>query len=520
MEQVKRNILWADDEIELLRSHHRFLDEKGYKVTPVNNGKDAIESVRSGSFDIVLLDEMMPGLDGLSTLEKIKELDANIPIIMITKNEEEHLMNQAIGRRIDDYLTKPVNPSQIFMACKRILDTRQIRQSQAGQEYVAKANEIREKIGVNTDWKTWIELYRQVCEWEIETAQLGDAGLQQMVTEQRRECNKDFFRFIEKNYASWVDSEDNSPPLSVDVVPEYVMPHIEQGRQVFFIVVDCLRLDHWMGMEPQLADYFNIKRSYHYSILPTATPYSRNAIFSGLFPNEIAKKYPSLWGKTQENENSLNRNEHQFIDDQISDMGIQLNPGSHYVKVLDTNEAQSLTKKVTSLRKWPLVSVVYNFLDMLVHGRAQSELLKEMAPDERAFRDLVRSWFGHSSLFETLKNISKTDAIVVLTTDHGAVRSNRAAMVHGDRDTSNNLRYKYGRNLRCEGRDALIINEPESYGLPSTGIGSNFLIAKEDFYFVYPTNFNEYQRQYKDSFQHGGVSLEEMILPVSVLEPK
>ena len=520
MEQLKRKILWADDEIDLLRSHHRFLDEKGYLVTPVNNGKDAIELVRNNSFDIVLLDEMMPGLDGLSTLEKIKELDANIPIIMITKNEEESLMNQAIGRRIDDYLTKPVNPSQIFMACKKILDTRQIRQSQAGQEYVAKARQIREKIGFDTDWQTWIELYRQICEWDIEIANLGDVGLQQMVGDQRRECNKEFCRFIEKNYATWVENEDDSPPLSVDVVPEYVVPYLEKGRQVFFIVVDCLRLDHWMVMEPQLADYFNIKRSYHYSILPTATPYSRNAIFSGLFPNEIAQKYPKFWGNVQGNENSLNRNEHQFIDDQVADIGIQLDPGSHYVKVLDTNEAQALTKKVTSLRKWPLVSVVYNFLDMLVHGRAQSELLKEMAPDEKAFRNLVSSWFGHSSLFETLKNIAKTEAVVVLTTDHGAVRSNRAAMVHGDRETSNNLRYKYGRNLRCEGKDSLVISEPESYGLPSMGIGSNFLIAKEDFYFVYPTNFNEYQRQYKDSFQHGGISLEEMILPVAVLESK
>jgi hypothetical protein len=341
-----------------------------------------------------------------------------------------------------------------------------------------------------------------------------------MVGDQRRECNHEFGRFIERNYASWVAEEADSPPLSVDVVPEYVMPYIEAGRQVFFIVVDCLRLDHWMVMEPQLADYFNVKRSYHYSILPTATPFSRNAIFSGLFPNEIAAKYPKLWGNVQDNEHSLNRHEHRFIDDQVADMGIELKPGSHYVKVLDTNEAQGLTRKVTALGKWPLVSVVYNFLDMLVHGRAQSELLKEMAPDELAFRDLVKSWFSHSSLFETLKGVARTNAVVVLTTDHGAVRCNRAAMVHGDRDTSSNLRYKYGRNLRCEKRDALMIEKPETYGLPNTGLGSNFIVAKEDSYFVYPTNFNEYQRQYKDSFQHGGISLEEMVLPVAILEPK
>lgn len=520
MEETKRQILWADDEIDLLRPHHRFLSEKGYEVTPVNNGKDAIELIGQRSFDIVLLDEMMPGLDGLSTLEKIKEVDPNVPVIMITKNEEEHLMNEAIGRRIDDYLTKPVNPSQIFMACKKILDSRQIRQSQAGQNYVSQAGKIREQISGDVNWQTWIDVHRQLCEWDIEVGKLGDAGLQQMVGDQRRECNHEFGRFIERNYASWVAEEEDSPPLSVDVVPEYVMPYIEAGRQVFFIVVDCLRLDHWMVMEPQLSEYFNVKRSYHYSILPTATPFSRNAIFSGLFPSEIAAKYPKIWGSSQDNENSLNRHEHQFIDDQVADMGVKLKPGSHYVKVLDTNEAQSLTRKVSSMGKWPLVSVVYNFLDMLVHGRAQSELLKEMAPDELAFRDLVQSWFSHSSLFETLKGVSRTNAVVVLTTDHGAVRSNRAAMVHGDRDTSSNLRYKYGRNLRCEARDALMIDKPEEYGLPTAGLGANFIVAKEDFYFVYPTNFNEYQRQYKDSFQHGGISLEEMVLPVAIMEPK
>lgn len=520
MEEIKRQILWADDEIDLLRPHHRFLSEKGYEVTPVNNGKDAIELIGQRPFDIVLLDEMMPGLDGLSTLEQIKEVDPNVPVIMITKNEEEHLMNEAIGRRIDDYLTKPVNPSQIFMACKKILDSRQIRQSQAGQNYVSQAGKIREQISGDVNWQTWIDVHKQLCEWDIEVGKLGDAGLQQMVGDQRRECNHEFGRFIERNYASWVAEEADSPPLSVDVVPEYVMPYIEAGRQVFFIVVDCLRLDHWMVMEPQLAEYFNVKRSYHYSILPTATPFSRNAIFSGLFPSELAEKYPKVWGNAQDNEHSLNRHEHQFIDDQVADMGVKLKPGSHYVKVLDTNEAQSLTRKVSSMGKWPLVSIVYNFLDMLVHGRAQSELLKEMAPDELAFRDLVKSWFSHSSLFETLKGVARTNAVVVLTTDHGAVRSNRAAMVHGDRDTSSNLRYKYGRNLRCEARDALMIEKPEAYGLPTAGLGSNFIVAKEDFYFVYPTNFNEYQRQYKDSFQHGGISLEEMVLPVAIMEPK
>ena len=425
-----RRILWADDEIELLRSHHLFLEGKGFQVTAVTNGEDAVELIRQEHFDIVLLDEMMPGLDGLSTLEQIKGLDPNVPVVMITKNEEEHLMNEAIGRRIDDYLTKPVNPSQIFMVCKKILDARQIRQSQAGQTYVTKANQINEWLGGQVNWQTWIEIHRLLCEWDIEIGELGENELKQMVEGQKKECNHAFSRFVERHYPIWVDNEKDSPPLSVDVVTEHVAPFLEQGRQVFFIVVDCLRLDHWMVMESLVAEFFNVRREYHYGILPTATPYARNAIFSGLFPAEIAAKYETLWQQAQNDEGSLNRNEHRFIDDQLADMGIALNGGSHYVKVLDVNQGQQLTRKVDSLNNVPLVSIVYNFLDMLVHGRSQSELLQEIAPDERGFRSLVQSWFENSSLFETLKRVARTDAVVVLTTDHGAVRGTRATIVH------------------------------------------------------------------------------------------
>jgi CheY-like chemotaxis protein len=519
MEVQKRKILWADDEIELLRPHHLFLDEHGYEVTPVNNGEDAIALIQQESFDIVLLDEMMPGIDGLSTLEQIKEHNPNIPVIMITKNEEEHLMNDAIGRRIDDYLTKPVNPSQIFMACKKLLDSRQIRQSQAGQTYVSRSNQISAWLSGEVGWQTWIDIHRLLCEWDIEISGLGDKSIYQMIEDQKKECNQEFSRFIERHFPIWVNSEDDSPPLSVDVVSEFVHPLLERGRQVFFIVVDCLRLDHWMIMESMLSEFFDIRRAYHYSILPTATPYSRNAIFSGLFPNEIAAKYGDLWTDDKD-ETSLNRHEHKFIDDQLSDMGLELPDGTQYIKVIDPNEGHNLTRKVASPGKVRLISIVYNFLDMLVHGRSHSELLKEIAPDEGAFRSLVQSWFTHSSLFATLQQIARTDATVVLTTDHGAVRGTRASMIHGDRNTSANLRFKVGKNLRCDTKDAVFISDPLTYGLPSSGLGTNFAIAREDFYFVYPTNFNEYQRQYKGSFQHGGISLEEMILPVAIMDPK
>jgi CheY-like chemotaxis protein len=520
-DSTKRKILWADDEIDLLRSHLLYLNERGYDVTPVSNGEDALALLQQEHFDIVLLDEMMPGLDGLSTLEQLKERDPNVPVIMITKSEEEHLMDDAIGRRIDDYLTKPVNPSQILMACKKVLDAKQIRQSQAGKAFVTKSNQIREWLAGDMTWRTWIDVHRLLSEWDIEIGHIGDSALAQMIEDQRKECNHEFGRFVEHNYPTWVASEQDSPPLSVDIVPERVAPLLEQDRQVFFIVIDCLRLDHWMVLEPMVSEFFNVRRDYHYSILPTATPYSRNAIFSGLFPVEIARKYPKLWSHGgKDDENSLNRHEHKFLDDQIADMGIKLKGDSRYVKVIDPVEGQNLARRAASMGNVPLVAVVYSFLDMLVHGRSHSQLLKELAPDESGFRSLVLSWFEHSSLFELLKRLASTDATVVITTDHGAVRGSRATVVHGDRETSTSLRYKHGRNLRIDAKDTLLIAKPEAWGLPSTGLGSNYIIAREDFYFVYPTNFNEYQRQYKDSFQHGGISLEEVILPVVTLETK
>ncbi len=522
METPRHKVLWADDEIDLLRSHHMYLNERGYEVTPVTNGEDALEMFAKEPFDLVLLDEMMPGLDGLSTLEQLKHRDPNVPVIMITKNEEEHLMDEAIGRRIDDYLTKPVNPSQIFMACKKILDARQIRQSQAGQTYVTRAQQIREWLSGEITWRTWIDVHRMLCEWDIEVSRIGDGSLQQMIEDQRRECNHEFARFVETNYPGWVKDENDSPPLSVDVVPEALAPQLETGVQTFFVVIDCLRLDHWMILEPKISEFFNVKRDYHYSVLPTATPYSRNALFSGLFPLEIAAKYRELWSPAvgKDDETSLNRHEHQFLDDQIKDMGIDLKGESRYVKVIDPEEGRSLARKADSMAEIPLVAVVYNFLDMLVHGRSHSALLKEIAPDERGFRSLVLSWFENSSLFELLKKLARSGSRVVITTDHGAVRARQATLVHGDRQTSTSLRYKHGRNLRCEEKDALRIDDPEKYGLPPSGLGANYIIAREDYFFVYPTKFNEYSRQYRDSFQHGGISLEEMILPVATLIPR
>lgn len=518
--ETEKQILWADDEIELLRPHIIFLKGRGYNVTPVTNGDDAIAEVKKQAPDVVLLDEMMPGKDGLSTLQAIKDINPHIPVIMITKNEEERLMEQALGHRIDDYLTKPVNPSQILLACKKLLDARQIQKDRLGQDYVKASNKLRDQIATAQSWQDWTDIHVRATEWDLQLDQVRDPGLTQMHKDLRRSGNQVFGKFVEQNYSRWIQDEEDSPLLSVDIVSEFVAPPLLEGRQVFFVVVDCMRLDHWMAIQPMLAELFNIQQNHHYSILPTATPYSRNAIFSGLFPCDVAKLYPDEWKRARDDEGSRNRHEHQLMDRQLAEIDSVLRVETRYVKVLDIAEGNHMVKEVHSYRAFPLMSVVFNFLDMLTHGRSESELLKEMAPDESAFRSLTRSWFAHSSLYEMLRKLSQTDSVVVLTTDHGCVMGSHATVAYGDRDTSTNLRYKLGKNLRTDPKYAIHLKDPDQYGLPTVGAGTNFIFAKEDYYFVYPTKFNEYKNQFSNSFQHGGISLEEMILPVAVMEGK
>jgi CheY-like chemotaxis protein len=516
----KKQVLWADDEIDLLRPHMIFLGERGYEVTPVTNGDDAIEMIQKRGFDVVLLDEMMAGRDGLSTLAVIKDINPHIPVIMITKNEEERLMEEALGQRIDDYLTKPVNPSQILSACKRLLDARQILKDRMGLDYVAASNRIREAMTGAAGWQEWIDIHVKLSEWDLELDRFFDPGLRQLHEDLRRACNQEFGKFVERNYAGWVQEEEGAPTLSVDIVPDFVAPALQRGEQVFLVVVDCLRLDHWLSIMPLIADIFDVEQHYQYSILPTATPYSRNAIFSGLFPADVAKLYPNEWQTARDDDTSRNRHEHQLLDRQLEEIDPTLKMETRYVKVLDIAEGNNLVKKVHTYRSFPLMSVVFNFLDILTHGRSESEILKEMAPNEPAYRSLTRSWFSHSSLFEMLRRLSETDTTVVITTDHGCVMSTRSSMAYGDRETSTNLRFKYGKNLRCDTKHSLHLKDPAAFGLPSVGMGTNYIICKEDYYFVYPTKFHEYQRYYANSFQHGGISLEEMILPVAVLRAK
>lgn len=515
----RKRILWVDDEIEQLRPHIILLREKGYQVETASNGEDAMDMVTGGGYDIILLDQMMPGADGLTTLERIREVNPIVPVVLVTKSEEEELMEEAIGKEVSDFLTKPVNPSQVLSVCKRIIEGRRIVESKMPQEYVAQSSQLRNLLLSGPHWKDWIEIHRILSEWDLKLDGYQEAGLEQAQRDQRREFNLEFGKYIEAWYPRWLRDED-PPPLSVDLVANYLYPLLASKRQTFFIVVDCMRLDQWLKIEPLLTDYFDVKRDYYYSIIPTATPYSRNAIFSGLFPSEIVQFYPRLWSEGADEERSRNRYEKELLDNQLGRMGLKFKLEPKYVKVVKASEGEELVQRISSFAQIPLVSLVFNFLDLLTHGRSESELLKELASDESAFRSVMRSWFEHSSLFEILRFISRRDSVVVLTTDHGSILGNRGTKAYGKKDTSTNLRYKYGDNLNCDRREAILIRDPADYKLPKLNISTNYIVAKEDYYFVYPTRYHEYLNRYRNSFQHGGVSLEEMILPVVTLNPR
>ncbi len=514
-----RKILWVDDEIDQFQAHMIFLKDRGYEVTPLSSGDDAIVAVVENEYDLVLLDEQMPGRDGLSTLEEIKTVRPNLPVVMVTKSEEEDLMDQAIGKKISDYLTKPVNASQVLLVIKRLLDTRKIRENHVTRDYVQSFNRINQKLYDPLEWQDWIEVYQQFVTWELEIAEFRDADLLQTLAGQRKEWNAEFGKYIEKMYPRWVNSPAR-PPLSVDVAEKYVFPHLAKNHQVFFIVVDCMRLDQWMKIQPIVDELFTVDLGFHYSILPTATPFSRNAIFLGDFPDTLHELYPDLWGRGSRDEASLNRYEPELMMRQLRNKRVKMDGEPMYAKVLDISEGENLVRKLPTYQHTPLFSMVFNFVDMLVHGRSESEILKELAPNENAFRSVMKSWFEHSSLLQILKYLSTIDCTVVITTDHGSVIAGRSTLVKGKREASTNLRYKYGDNLNCDPKDVVFLKEPEKFRLPRFGMSTTYLFAREDFYFVYPTQFHHYESKYADTFQHGGISMDEVILPVATLKPK
>ncbi len=514
-------ILWADDEIDLLRPHILFLESKGYDVTRVANGSDAVERVRDERFDVVLLDEQMPGMGGLEALSEIKRIDPDVPVVMVTKSEEEHLMEEALGDKISDYLTKPVNPSQILLTCKRLLDRQRLRSERISQDYLQSFGQITATLSDNLSHQEWVDLYLKLVRFDTELE--GDEAARQILEDQYAEANRVFGRFIEENYADWIASTDRPPDarrpvLSHEVIPRFVLPEMKHGRSVLFFLIDCMRYDQWMEFERLLYPLFTMEKSFHYSILPTATPYSRNAIFSGLLPREIQRHYPRIWSDSEEDEHSRNRNEEEFLADLLKRR--RMDAKMRYEKLIGSADGRAFAQNIADFRQNDLNAVVVNFVDILAHSRSDSDVLKEIAPDERAYRALTRTWFEHSWLYQAFQDLARHDVSIVLTSDHGVVRSLRATKVIGDRETSTALRYKYGRNLKADERHAIFVRDPVSFGLPTGGINTNYIMAKEDYYFVYPTNYHHFQNLYRDTMQHGGASMQEMILPVITLRPR
>lgn len=514
---MSNRILWADDEIDQLKAHIIFLEGKGFDITPVTNGDDAITMISERPFDIVFLDEQMPGMDGIATLQKIKQIQPSLPVVMITKSEEESIMEDAIGGQISDYLIKPVNPNQILLTVKRLLDRKRLENERMSQAYLRQFNELSSQFNTNTDWRGWIDVYRQLTRWEMDLEQ-SDEALQQVLADQFQQANQVFGKFIELEYKSWINNpESDRPWLSPDVMKKFVFPSLKEKKPVFFFLIDCMRYDQWLLFERILSSYFTIETDFYYSILPTATPYSRNSIFSGLMPLDIKQRHPGLWEMGQD-ESSLNRHEEELLGHLLK--WKRLDISFKYEKVLQSDEGRRLADRIINYTQTALTTIVYNFVDTLVHSRSDSDVLKELAPDISAFRSLTESWFQHSSLLQMLKELANSDVTIILTTDHGAIRSLRDTKVFGDRDAATNLRYKYGRNLKADSSAAIFIDKPEDYKLPTHPPANSFIIAKEDYYFVYPTNYHKYQNRYRDTFQHGGATMEEMILPIATLQPK
>ena len=507
-------ILWADDEMELLRPHLLFLERKGYDVVTATNGTDAVELCQQQQFDVILLDEMMPGITGLQALERIKLIQPTVPVVMVTKSEEENIMNEAVGRNIADYLIKPVNPNQILLSLKKLIHRKELVAETTQTAYQQHFQQISMQMMDCCCWNDWAALYRQLVDWELKLVS-ADPALADMLRMQKAEANLGFAKFVKRNYVDWMQHHDFT--MNHDVMQHHILPMLKQGERVFLVVFDNFRYDQWKAIETELTDY-DITEQLCCSILPTATQYARNALFAGMMPGEIKQRYPDWWTE-EDAEESKNLNEPHLIQAFLD--RVRRRDTFSYHKINTTDEAEQLLAEADELlQRNSLNVVVVNFIDMLSHARTESKMVRELAHDEAAYRSLTLSWFRHSAISQLLHRLSQTDCRVVLTTDHGSIRTDTPVKIIGDRNTNTNLRYKLGRNLACESRDVFTVKDPKSVFLPSPNISTSYVFATGNTFLAYPNNYNYYVAYYRNTFQHGGISMEEMIIPLVTLKGK
>lgn len=512
----KIKILWVDDEIDLLKPHIFFLQEKGYAVLTSNNGYDAIDIAESENPDIIFLDENMPGINGLEVLARLKEMKPHLPVIMITKSEEEDLMNQAIGSKITDYLIKPVNPNQILLSLKKNLNQKAFISESTTINYRQEFARISMQINDTLDAESWKDIYKKLVYWEIELEQ-ADNEMEEILRYQKSEANNNFAKYIHRNYLGWIKNESDRPLISPDIFKKRVFPLLDNKEKVFFVLIDNFRLDQWRSIMPLIAEEFNFEEELYYSILPTATQYSRNAIFSGLMPNQIARLFPDLWVDEDE-EDGKNLNESPLIQTLFERYRKRFT--FSYTKNTDSRFAERMTQTVAEWEQHDLNVLVLNFIDMLSHARTESKMIRELASTEAAYRSITRSWFKHSGAIELFRLVAKKGYKIILTTDHGTIRVNNAVKVIGDKNTNTNLRYKVGKNLNYNSREVFEIKKPLEAGLPAPNLSSTYIFAENTDFLAYPNNYNYYVSYYKNTFQHGGISLEEMLIPLVTLSLK
>ena len=517
MDKIK--ILWVDDEIDLLKPHILFLEKKNYEVTTCNNGLDAIGLFEEDNFDIVFLDENMPGMSGLETLSEMKEKKSAIPMIMITKSEEEYIMEEAIGSKIADYLIKPVNPNQILLSLKKNLDDSRLITEKTTLDYQKEFRKISMELAMVNSYDDWVELYKKLLFWELKLEDINDQAMIEILESQKVEANSQFGKYIERNYEDWFAPKADKPIQSNTLFKELVVPEIKKkDKPILFVVIDNLRYDQWKSFETVISNYYKLEKEVPYfSILPTATQYARNSIFSGLMPSEMEKQFPEYW-KNDVEDGGKNLYEAEFLTAQLKRLG--LNIKQDYFKITNYAGGKKLAENFKALKGNDLVTVVYNFVDMLSHAKTEMEVVKELASDDKAYRSLTLSWFKNSPLLELIQQAQLLGFKLILTTDHGTINVKNPSKVVGDKNTSLNLRYKTGRSLTYEQKDVYVVKEPKTIGLPAINMSSSFIFAKNDFFLAYVNNYNHYVSYYKNTYQHGGISLEEMIIPFLVFNPK